>query len=251
MELITITPDNIDQSGVYCIKDKNAVGYQDKIHWYRSYFKQGLRMIIAKGKDEKQMGFIEYMPAEIAWRPLIAPGFLFIQCMFVYPNKNRSLGLGTTLIKEVEKQALAWGKNGICSFTSKGPWINDQRLLKKNDFLLIDKLERFELLAKKFDHSFADPHFINWTDNRKGLNGWHLFYANQCPWHAKAVEVLVEVADQYNLNLVVHPLKKPEDVWASPSGFGVFSLVRDGRVLADHYISERRFKNILRKEGMD
>jgi len=34
----------------------------------------------------------------------------------------------------------------------------------------------------------------------------------------------------------------------SPSGYGVYSLVFDGKLLADHYISNTRFRNILTKE---
>lgn len=33
----------------------------------------------------------------------------------------------------------------------------------------------------------------------------------------------------------------------TPSGFGVFNLLRDGRLLEDDYLSTSRFKNILKK----
>jgi len=34
----------------------------------------------------------------------------------------------------------------------------------------------------------------------------------------------------------------------APSYYGVFNLLWNGRLLADHYVSKGRFKNILRKE---
>jgi hypothetical protein len=33
-----------------------------------------------------------------------------------------------------------------------------------------------------------------------------------------------------------------------PSGFGVFALVKDGKLLEDHYLSKRRFETIIKKE---
>jgi hypothetical protein len=35
----------------------------------------------------------------------------------------------------------------------------------------------------------------------------------------------------------------------APSGFGTFSLLKDGKLLEDHYISRTRFENILKKEA--
>ncbi|MDP8203010.1 MAG: YoaP domain-containing protein [Candidatus Tenebribacter mawsonii] len=34
----------------------------------------------------------------------------------------------------------------------------------------------------------------------------------------------------------------------APSGFGSFSLLHDGNLLEDHYLSATRFKNIVKKE---
>jgi hypothetical protein len=51
----------------------------------------------------------------------------------------------------------------------------------------------------------------------------------------------------------VLPCKPPKlqcapEAQRAPSGFGVFALVKDGKLLEDHYISETRFKTILKKE---
>jgi hypothetical protein len=42
----------------------------------------------------------------------------------------------------------------------------------------------------------------------------------------------------------------PEEAQAAPSPYAVFNLIYDGRLLADHYISETRLMNILRKEKL-
>jgi hypothetical protein len=43
-------------------------------------------------------------------------------------------------------------------------------------------------------------------------------------------------------------IESAEKAQHAPSGFGVFALVKDGKLLEDHYISETRFKTILKKE---
>ena len=53
---------------------------------------------------------------------------------------------------------------------------------------------------------------------------------------------------EYGLKLKVTVLKKAREAQNAPSYYGVFSLVWKGRVLADHYVSKGRFKNMLRKE---
>lgn len=46
----------------------------------------------------------------------------------------------------------------------------------------------------------------------------------------------------------IRELKSAEEAKSAPSGFGVFSLVHNGELLEDHYISKTRFENIIRKE---
>jgi len=43
-------------------------------------------------------------------------------------------------------------------------------------------------------------------------------------------------------------LDTPEKAQHAPSYYGVFSLVWNGRLLSDHYVSKGRFRNILREE---
>ncbi|WP_282134916.1 hypothetical protein [Seonamhaeicola maritimus] len=52
----------------------------------------------------------------------------------------------------------------------------------------------------------------------------------------------------YGIDLKVSKINTVEEAKNAPSGFGVFNLLRDGRLLEDHYISGTRFRNILEKE---
>ena len=55
------------------------------------------------------------------------------------------------------------------------------------------------------------------------------------------------VAD-FEVDLQVEKLTTAEEAKSAPSGFGVFSLMHDGQLVEDHYLSATRFRNILKKE---
>ena len=107
---------------------------------------------------------------------------------------------------------------------------------------------RFDLLVKKLKKTAPDPKFVNWEKTQDQYEGWHLLYADQCPWHEKSVKDLSHTAMENEIVLNVTKLKTPKEAQNAPSGFGTFTLIHDGEVLADHYISATRFKNILKKE---
>jgi hypothetical protein len=43
-------------------------------------------------------------------------------------------------------------------------------------------------------------------------------------------------------------LVTPREAQNAPSGFGTFALLKDGKLLGDHYLSRTRFENIIRQE---
>ena len=104
------------------------------------------------------------------------------------------------------------------------------------------------LLSKKWDTTAPDPKLLDWTAQQKKYQGWHLLYADQCPWHQKSVEALLNTAMDYDIELKVTELKTVQEAKKAPSGFGVFSLLHDGKLVEDHYLSATRFRNILKKE---
>ncbi len=64
--IITVTPENVSELGIYCIKDKSSPGYKSKINWFKSKINNGLLIKIAMDRRKKQLGFIEYIPSELA-----------------------------------------------------------------------------------------------------------------------------------------------------------------------------------------
>lgn len=243
-----VNPSNVIKESLFCSKDIKSAGFKAKQDWLEKQHQEGLRIKLMKDKEGKPIAFIEYTPAEFAWRPIKADGYMFVHCMFVYRKNDRENGVGSELLKVCEQEAKSKGMKGLVAMTSDGSWIADKRLFLKNGFIEIDKRGRFELVAKNFDGSNHSASIIDWTKQQAKFQGWNLVYADQCPWHEKAVETLQKVAKEHGLELKVTKLNTAKDAQKAPSGFGVFSLLKDGHLLEDHYISETRFKNILKKE---
>ncbi len=246
--IVPVTPENSEEETLFCIKDKLNPGFSCKQLWFNKMYKEGLRLSILKGNENKMLGFIEYVPAAKASRPVIAPNFMFIHCMYLAAKKTRNKGLGSKLIEACEKEARAKKMDGVCVMTSKGAWIADHRIFEKNGYSKVGKKGRFDLLAKKWNKDAPDPQLIDWTANLDRYQGWHVIYADQCPWHEKSVEALLHTAHDFEIDLKVTKLSTDQEARNAPSGFGVFSLVHNGKLLEDHYISATRFRNILKKE---
>jgi len=56
------------------------------------------------------------------------------------------------------------------------------------------------------------------------------------------------MAAEYGLKLKVTELKSAREAQNAPSTYGIFSLLWNGKLLSDHYVSKGRFKNLLAKE---
>ncbi len=248
LHIVDVTPNNVQEETLFCIKDLKSPGFKCKQDWFEKQYNKGLRMKILKGANGKMIGFIEYVPASNAWRPIEAEKFMFVHCITVYSKKDRNKGYGSLLINEVEKDAKREGLAGVCVMSSKGAWIADNGIFDDNGFEKIDQLERFELLSKKWDTTVPDPKLIDWTKQQSKYKGWNLIYADQCPWHEKSVVALLNTAMDYDIDLTITKLETAQEAKNAPSGYGVFSLLHDGKLLEDHYLSATRFRNILKKE---
>ncbi|MFZ4465193.1 MAG: YoaP domain-containing protein [Bacteroidales bacterium] len=131
--------------------------------------------------------------------------------------------------------------------SSDGPWMANKSLFEKNNFEIFERLDRFELMVKSFYKKEAKPSFFDWTKQQSHFTGWNLIYSDQCPWHERSITDLQQSAIDNGIELNVTKLRTAKEAQYAPSGFGTFSLVKDGKLLADHYISKTRFENILRQ----
>ncbi len=246
LKIIEVNKNNAFEEGLFCVKNPKYDGFQLKLDWLKERWEEGLKLKILKNGTNK-IGFIEYTPGEFAWRPVLANNYLFIHCLMVYGKQNYHSGYGSLLIKECINDAKKMDQAGVVVMASKGTWMADKSVFLKNGFELIDSKDRFDLLVYKLKNA-AKPTFINWENNLGKYKGLHLIYANQCPLFIKSVDEMKQTAKTYRLDLNVTVLKTAQEAQQAPTGYGTYSLVYNGNILSDHYISNTRFKNILNKE---
>lgn len=246
MKFIELSPENEHEHGFYCIKNPKNIAYKSKSKWYAAHYKNGTRIIILQDDEKKQVGFIEYAPTEFAWKPVKTTNSLLIQCVFVHSKKDNHKGYASSLVKRVEEEAKKQGYDSVLGIGGKGTWIPNGSLYTKLGFTIADEKGRFILFSKELKPSKEKNAFLDWEKNLGKYSGWNLIISYQCPYHAKAVEDLVKYAKDQDIDLQVHELKTAKEAQNGPSGFGTFTLLKDGVLLEDHYISLGRFKNILR-----
>ena len=246
--IITVDADNFEQHGLFCVKNKKHPGYLAKRDWLQQRFAEGLRLKLLLIKD-KQAGFLEYIPAEFTWRVVEAREYFVIHCLWVNTHQFGVSGLASVLLQDCERDAITKDANGIAVVTSDGPWMADKRVYLKNGFRHVDETApHFQLLAKTFRDTPLPAFPKNWQERLAAIRGLQLLYTQQCPFIGKAVLALPPVAEQHGVTLKL--MEMPDAATARkqmPSPYGMFNLVHDGRLLADHPISATRFRNILQK----
>ena len=81
MEYIKVTKENLETEHICCaIAKNNDIQVLSKKSWLADRFEEGLVFLKSK---ERGKCFIEYIPAENAWNPILADGIIFLQNVFV------------------------------------------------------------------------------------------------------------------------------------------------------------------------
>lgn len=248
-QIISLNAENISEYKPLCFLNPKNEGYLKKHEWSIKRFKEGMRIkqLYFEG-EKKAAAFIEYIPGEYAWRAVDAKGYMFIHCIWISANKNKGKGYGSLLINECIKDAEKEGLNGVAALTSEGAFMAGKNLFLKNGFSSIAKAKpSFELMvrSKKNDNL---PKFMDWEKQLEKYKGLNFVYSDQCPWVARSINELGKIAKEKGVKVNVIELKTAQDAQNAPSLYGVFNLVYNGKLLANHYISGRRFMNILDKE---
>ena len=248
-KIIEINENNLSTyPQVICFINPKHEHYNLKIDWLKKRFKEGLKIkLLQTENDQKIAGFIEYIPGAYAWRAVDAKKYLFIHCLWVYPNKNKNKGLGSVLVDEVVTDAKKQKMSGTAVATSDGSFMAKKDLFIKNGFDLIEEKGGFQLLAKSFGKKTTLPHFTNDENVLKKYQGWHIIYSKQCPWVARFIEEAKPIIKKQGLKINFHEITTAKEAQNTPSVYSVFNLIKDGKLLADRYISTTRFLNIIKK----
>ena len=244
IKIIDVSPKNIENYLSVCFCKKASSGYNKKLDWMKKRIKEGLKIkFLTDDKDNIVHGYIEYTKGENAWRAVDAKDYLFIHCIWITPNKYKKKGYGSNLIKECIKDAK--GKIGVAVIASDDSFMASKDIFLKNGFKLIQEDGKQQLLVKQFKKGRL-PKFKDYKKKLSKYKGWNIVYSNQCPWVARFIDELDKKTIS-KLKLKITELKTAKQAQEAPSIYSVFTLIKDGGILADHYISNTRLNNIIKK----
>ena len=108
-----------------------------KKEWLKKRFDEGL---VFYRSEERGKCFIEYIPAENAWVPIEAGGWLYINCLWV-SGSMKGHGYSSELLSECIRDAKEQGKKGICILCAEGrkrEFLADPKFLKYKGFKVAD-----------------------------------------------------------------------------------------------------------------
>lgn len=243
MNFIDLTIKNLASEHICCsISDKREVsGLSLKKEWLNDRIQEGLkfRKLDARGKV-----FIEYIPAEKAWAPVNAPGYLYINCLWV-AGSFKGKGYGDGLLDSCIRDAS--GSNGIVALSSsiKRPFLSDGKFLKKTGFVKCDTaLPYFELLVLKLKPDAPNPSFLPQVKNPEVHfgPGIDLFYTNQCPFAPDYAMIAESLAKEKGIEIRIHYIDSLEKARNHSSAWSTYSVFKDGKFFAHEILTAAKLE---------
>jgi ribosomal protein S18 acetylase RimI-like enzyme len=251
MDIIMITKENLDKEHICCaISNNKDCQVKAKKSWLAERFEDGL--IFKKG-DVRGKCFIEYIPAEKAWAPIKAEGYMYIDCLWV-SGQFKGQGYSNLLLEECVKDSVAMGKKGIVILSSKKkkPYLSDPKYLRYKGFKVADTAEPYyELLYMPFEISAEKPEFkervkVPHIEDQ----GFVLYYTHQCPFTAKYVPIIEEVARRKGIAFKAIRFETTKQAQEAPAPFTTYSLFYNGEFITNEILSDKKFEKILSEKGI-
>jgi hypothetical protein len=193
---------------------------------------------------------IEYVLGNHAWRPVEAAGYLVIHCLMVHA-KHQGKGLGSLLLDECLRDAKKSKCPGVAVVTSSDSFMAGSELFSRAGFVCVDRIAPYELLVKKLKKAAPDPRFIVDRERlcKRYRRGLTILAADQCPYVIKSAERIAEASRTLGLEPKVVHVGSAKASRQLPTPYGVFSIIYDGKLIAERPISATRFMNIMRRKA--
>ena len=247
MDIITLNAENLEQEHICCaISNNKDSQVAAKKAWLAERFADGLVFIKC---DVRGKCFLEYMPAEKAWCPIEAPGYMHINCFWI-SGQFKGQGYANLLLDACIQDSKEKGKQGLCILSSKKkmPFLSDPQYLKYKGFVVADTAEPFyELLYLPFDADATAPCFKQSakTPHIKE-QGFVLYYAYQCPYTAKYVPLLEEAAKAKSIPFQAIRFTTTEEAQNAPAPSTSFCLFYNGEFVTNEILSVSKFEKLTR-----
>jgi len=249
MKIITIDKTNIEKEHICCAIGNDKVNQsraETKKEWLKGRFDEGL---VFKRLDQRGKVFIEYMPIENVWKPVVGKNYMFINCLWV-SGQFKGQGWSKQLLDECINDAKSKKMDGIAVVSSNKvkPFLTDKKFYTKHGFELIDTAAPyFELLELKFNKNAESPKFTDLAKKGECDNkiGFTFYFSNQCPFMEEYVYLLSEVLKSRNIEYQIHKLEDSKNAQQQGSPFGTLGIYYNGKFLTHELMAEKKFNTFV------
>ena len=242
MEYIRVTKDNLDDEHICCaISNNKDIQVASKKAWLSERFDEGLVFLksVERGKC-----FIEYIPAENAWNPVDAEGYMYIDCLWV-SGSFKGHGYSSDLLGECIRDSKEKGRKGlyILSSSKKKPFLADPKYLKYKGFEVCDESAGgIQLWYLPFDKDAAKPQFRACAKHPHiEEKGYVLYYTSQCPFNAKYVPIIEKTANEHGIPFKAIHIQSRSEAQDAPAPITTYALFCDGEYLTNEQMNDKKF----------
>ena len=246
MKYIRVTKDNLEKEHICCaITNNKDVQVSSKKAWLADRFDEGLVFLKS---EERGKCFIEYIPAENAWVPIEADGYMYIDCLWV-SGSLKGHGYSSDLLNACIEDSKEKGKKGVCilSADKKKPFLSDPKFLNYKGFIVGDEADNgIRLMYLSFDKNADAPKFKECAKHPHiDEKGYVLYYTNQCPFNAKYVPVLEQTAKENNIQFHAVHIESREEAQSTPTPITNYALFLDGEYITNEQMNDKKFLKLV------
>lgn len=248
MSFIHITKNNIESEHICCAlgakQFENAV--LEKKQWLTDRMDEGL---VFYRLNERAKVFIEYLPAEVAWVPIQAPNYMYINCLWV-SGKHKDQCYAKQLLAYCKKDAISRGMDGLVHITGKKklPYLSDPRFFEHLGFEVVDQAEPyFQLMTLTWQDEAIKPSFKKPMKISNEEEGITIYFTAQCPFAVGILDELKKVAENHQVPFQVHRITTKQQAQNAPTLWTTFALFYNGKFITHEILSPAKFDKLLAK----
>ncbi|WP_029904257.1 GNAT family N-acetyltransferase [Prevotella sp. 10(H)] len=252
MDIITLTKENIATEHICCSMSSKSteVGVNAKKEWLSCRMQEGLRF---KKLDARGKVFIEYLPAENAWVPVEANGYMLINCFWV-SGSFKEHGYGKQLLAECEADARQNGFKGVTLIAGqkKKPFLSDKAFMLRQGYEVCDNCPPyFELLVKRFDNIAPLSRFKESAKKGmgEGIKGIDIFYTAQCPFTVPYTKLLEPVILESEYPVRLHHITTKEMAQAHVAPITTYTVFIDGKYYSNEILTPDKLKKLIAEKN--
>jgi len=250
-QYIDVNAANVDEEHLCCAFSdaKHAPGTQAKRAWLKERFAEGL---VFRKLDARAKVFIEYMPADLCWRPIVAPGWMAIHCLWV-SGRYGGQGHARALLEHCMEDTRVRGLAGIVVATGvrKRPFLGDPKFFARFGFERVQRSGDYALWAWRIDDSAPEPRLADEaTRQDPGLgDSMVIRHTCQCPLNPHWASEMAKFLRAEGVDVDVEHVDSVEDAQRVASPLGTFSLESEDGLVAHHLQTEGAVHRMVAKRS--